>query len=203
MIAMTATTSPTQAVALYESACDVFNEKIHLVRADHWELPTPCTEWNVRQLINHVTVEDMWAPHLLAGRTMADIGNALDGDMLGSDPVRTWDTAVAEAREAARAPGAAQATVHLSYGDDTASSYLMQLFADHLIHSWDLATSVGADQRLPEDLVAACQEWFTRMEPVMRQAGLIGPRPPVPPDVDAQARLLAAYGRRADATPRG
>lgn len=194
---MTATTNPTDAVALYQAACDVFTDRIHRVRDDQWQLPTPCPDWDVRQLVNHVTVEDMWVPHLLSGRTIAELGNALAGDLLGSDPVRTWDTAVGEARQAASEPGAAESTVHLSSGDDTASSYLMQMFSDHLVHSWDLATAIGADQRLPDRLVTACAEWFADIEPIMRAAGLIGPRPPVPPDADAQNRLLAAFGRDA------
>jgi uncharacterized protein (TIGR03086 family) len=194
---MTVNTDPTGAVALYQAACEVFNDRIHRVRADQWQLRTPCPDWTVRDLVNHVTVEDMWVPHLLSGRTMAEIGNALEGDLLGGDPVRTWDTAVAEARQAASAPGAAETAVHLSYGDDTASSYLMQMFSDHLIHAWDLATAIGADQRLPDRLVTACGEWFIEVEPMMRAAGLIGPRPPVPPDAGAQTRLLAAFGRDA------
>jgi uncharacterized protein (TIGR03086 family) len=201
MSEMTTAIEPTEAVRLYEAACDMFTEKMHSVRPDQWELPTPCTEWNVRQLVNHVTVENMWAPHLLAGRTVAEIGNALSGDMLGPDPVRTWDTAVAEAREAATTPGAAERTVHLSYGDDSAANYLMQMFTDHLIHGWDLATAIGANQRLPDHLVTACQQWFDRVEPMMRAGGLIGPPPPVPPDADAQTRLLARFGRRVDGTP--
>jgi uncharacterized protein (TIGR03086 family) len=198
---MTTMTPPTDAVGLYRAACEVFNQKIHAVQADQWHLPTPCPEWDVRQLVNHVTVEDMWAQHLLTGSRVADIGDALDGDKLGDDPTTTWDTAVAEAQEVAAAPGVAESTVHLSYGDDAASSYLMQLFADHLIHSWDLASAIEADRHLPEHLVTACAEWFTDVEPMMRAAGIIGPRPPVPDGANAQTRLLAAFGRRADMTP--
>lgn len=195
---MTAMTSPTDAVALYQAACDMFDEKVHAVRSDQWAGPTPCTEWDVRTLVNHVTVEDLWAPSLLAGRTMAEVGDAFAGDQLGDDPVATWERAAAAAKQAAGRPGAAESTVHLSYGDDSASSYLMQMFADHLVHGWDLAAAVGAERRLPDDLVAACAEWFTGVEPTMRAFGIIAARPPVPDDADAQTRLLSAFGRRAD-----
>jgi uncharacterized protein (TIGR03086 family) len=194
---MTAMTRPTDAVALYRATSEVFHEKVHAIRDDQWDAPTPCPDWTVRDLVNHVAVEDMWAPHLLAGETMADVGDALDGDKLGSDPVTTWDSAVAQARRSVSAPGAAESTVHLSYGDDRASAYLMQLATDHLIHAWDLASAIGADQHLPDHLVQACADWFTEVEPMMRAAGAIGPRPPVADDADAQTRLLAAFGRRA------
>jgi uncharacterized protein (TIGR03086 family) len=191
---MTATSSP---VALYRAACDVFDQKVRAVRAGQWGSPTPCTEWDVRQLVNHVTVEDLWAPELLSGRTVEEVGEAFEGDQLGADPVRTWSAALARATAVATEPGVATRIVHLSYGDDSASSYLMQMFCDHLIHAWDLATAIGADQRLPDDLVSACAEWFTGAEPVMRGAGLIAPRPPVPDGAGPQTRLLAAFGRRA------
>lgn len=186
-----------EAVHLYQAACDVFDAKVRSVGPQQWHAPTPCTEWDVRQLVNHVTVEDLWAPELLAGRTMAEVGGAFDGDQLGADPVRAWARAVSEAKAAAAEAGAAERTVHLSYGDDSASSYLTQLFADHLIHAWDLAAATGADQRLPDELVAACAAWFVDVEPLLRDAGVIGPRPPVPPDADGQTRLLAGFGRQA------
>jgi uncharacterized protein (TIGR03086 family) len=85
-------------------------------------------------------------------------------------------------------------TVHLSFGDFPGSEYTMQLFADLLIHGWDLARGSGQDDRLDPELVGACAAWFSSgMEDVMRSAGVIGPR--VETDGDEQARLLAAYGR--------
>lgn len=186
-----------EAIHLYQSACDVFGDKVHSVGPEQWHDHTPCPDWDVRQLVNHVTVEDLWARELLAGKTMGEVGDAYDGDQLGESPVATWDRAAAEAKQVAVQPGTAEATVHLSYGDDSASAYLMQLFADHLIHAWDLATATGADRRLPDDLVAACAAWFAEVEPLYREAGAIGPRAPVAPDADGQTRLLAAFGRRA------
>jgi uncharacterized protein (TIGR03086 family) len=188
----------TDPAGLFHAANDLFDANVHAVRADQWHLPTPCTDWDVRTLVNHVTVEDLWAPSLLAGRTIAEVGDAFAGDQLGGDPVATWERAAAAAKQAAARPGAATSTVHLSYGDDSAGSYLMQMFADHLIHGWDLAAAIGADRTLPEHLVAACADWFTGVEPVMRAATMIADRPPVPEGAGPQTRLLAAFGRRAD-----
>ena len=63
-------TSDSDAPALYVAACDVFDEKVRAVQPHQWHLPTPCTEWDVRKLVNHVTVEDMWLPHVLGGATI-------------------------------------------------------------------------------------------------------------------------------------
>lgn len=182
---------------LYRRACDVFDAGVRAVRPDQWSVPTPCADWNVRELVNHVVVEDLWMPLLMEGKTIAEVGDAFDGDQLGDDPVTTWDAAVSAARAVAAQPDAVSRTVHLSYGDEVAGEYLMQLFADHLIHGWDLATAVGADTELPADLVAACAAWFAEREAAYRAGGAIGRRPPVPDDADPQTRLLAAFGRTA------
>jgi hypothetical protein len=72
-----------------------------------------------------------------------------------------------------------------------------QLYADHLIHAWDLARAIGADERLDPELVDACAAWFASMEDTYRAIGAIAERPEVPPGADAQTTLLAAFGRTA------
>ena len=88
-------------------------------------------------------------------------------------------------------------TVHLSFGDFPGSEYTLQLFADHLIHAWDLARAIGADERLGTELVTSCATWFGAVEDAYRSAGAIAARPPVPGDADAQTVLLARFGRQA------
>jgi uncharacterized protein (TIGR03086 family) len=196
-------TSNSDAPALYVAACDVFDEKVQAVRPHQWFLPTPCADWDVRMLVNHVTVEDMWAPHVLGGATIEEIGDMFAGDQLGDDPIATWQGTAPVAQAVASQPDIASRTVHLSTGEDTAASYLMQMFADHLIHAWDLAAAIGADRRLPPDLVAACGAWFADTRPMYLSAGLIAEAPEVPRGADGQTRLLAAFGRRADWSPDG
>jgi uncharacterized protein (TIGR03086 family) len=165
------------------------------VRADQWDLPTPCAGWTVRDLINHVVAENLWTAPLMEGATIAEIGDAYDGDVLGDDPGSAWDAATGSARRAVEAPDALERTVHLSFGDTPATEYLDQLFADHLIHAWDLAQAIGADSRLDADLIAACAAWFATVEDTYRSAGAIGPQLFVTVDADPQARLLARFGR--------
>lgn len=181
---------------LYLQSLEVFDDRVRHVGAHQWSAPTPCDQWDVRELVNHVTVEDLWAPQLLAGRTMEEVGAAFDGDQLGADPVAFWTAAAQAARQAASAPDVASRTVHLSYGDEAAGEYLLQLCTDHLIHAWDLARATGTDTELPAELVTACAAWFSGVEQLYRQAGVIGAAVPTSPDADPQTRLLAAFGRR-------
>jgi uncharacterized protein (TIGR03086 family) len=87
--------------------------------------------------------------------------------------------------------------VHLSFGDFPGREYALQLFADHLIHAWDLARAIGVDERLDAALVVSCATWFETMEDGYRSAGAIAARPPVPGNADAQTVLLARFGRHA------
>ncbi|WP_084958722.1 TIGR03086 family metal-binding protein [Thermoactinospora rubra] len=182
---------------LHNRAMREFAARVHAVGPEQWTLPTPCLDWNVRTLVNHIVSENLWAPPLFAGLTVADVGDALDGDLLGDDPVKAFDDSAARAVAAVQAEGAMDRIVHLSFGDVPGSEYAMQLFADLLVHAWDLAEAIGADRRLDPELVEACSAWFAGQEEAYRSAGAIGPRLDVPPDADSQAKLLAAFGRRA------
>src|SRR4051794_16710385 len=135
----------TDLIVLFQRAAEGFGRHVHAVGDGNWHDPTPDTEWDVRMLVNHVTVEQLWVPPLVQGSNVAEIGDRLEGDQLGDDPVATWDTAVKDAIDAFRAPGAIDATVAVSRGDMPTADYCWEMTTDALIHSWDLARAIGAD----------------------------------------------------------
>ncbi|MEV7011272.1 TIGR03086 family metal-binding protein [Streptosporangium sp. NPDC051022] len=180
----------------YRRALDDFGALVHRITPEQWQNPTPCVDWDVRALVNHVVGENLWAPELLSGRTVADIGDAFDGDLLGDDPLKAFDTSAVAAVQVASDEGALTRVAHLSFGDVPGREYITELFADALIHTWDLARAIGADERLDPELVEACAAWFAGAENGYRQAGVIGEQQPVSSDTDAQTRLLASWGRR-------
>jgi uncharacterized protein (TIGR03086 family) len=181
----------------YRRALAGFGARVTAVGEQQWHDPTPCAGWDVRALVNHLVNENRWVPELLAGKTAAEIGDAFDGDLLGDDPVTAFESSAAAAVAAASGEDVLTRTTHLSFGDVPGGEYLSQVFADALIHSWDLARATGADERLDPELVEVCAGWFSAREDAYRQAGAVGPRPPVPEGAEAQTRLLAAWGRRA------
>lgn len=183
------------AVSLLVAAGTIFGGHVHAIDDADWALPTPCAEWTVRELVNHVAVEDLWARELFAGATIESVGAALAGDQLGSDPARRWDDAFKGAIAAASEPGAMTRIVHLSFGDLPGSEYAAQLFADHLVHAWDLATALGRDSGIPAELAAACREWFAGNEDAYRAAGAIGARQESVAGTDDLSALIAAFGR--------
>jgi uncharacterized protein (TIGR03086 family) len=179
----------------HRRACERFGERVHQIGDDQWHLPTPCSEWDVRTLVNHVAAENLWTPPLMEGRTIDEVGDRFEGDILGDDPKRVWDEAAAAAIDSVQDDGAMERTVHLSFGDFPGSEYASQLFADHLIHSWDLSRGIGAEDKLDPELVEACTQWFVAVEEAYRAAGAIGPRPEISPAAGPQTRLLAMFGR--------
>jgi uncharacterized protein (TIGR03086 family) len=188
---------PADQAELHRRAVEEFGARVGAVGDDQWELPTPCADWNVRQLVNHLVYENRWTVPLMEGGTIAEVGDRYEGDLLGDRPMAAWDESSAEAVAAVTADGALERTVDLSSGPTPAGEYVSQLFADHLIHAWDLARAVGADERLDPELVAACAAWFVSMEDIYRAVGAVGERPQVPAGADAQTTLLAAFGRTA------
>jgi uncharacterized protein (TIGR03086 family) len=183
--------------AMFRRAVAEFDARVRQIGDQDWQATTPDEEWNVRDLVNHVVGEDLWAPPLLAGSTIAEVGDRFDGDVLGAEPKGAWKLASAAAVNAVDEDGAMDRIVHLSFGDFRGREYAMQMFADHLIHAWDLARAIGADERLDTALVASCATWFDAAEDAYRSAGAIAARPPLPGHADAQTVLLARFGRRA------
>ena len=186
----------TSAAALYPQALAAFGRQVRRVAPHQWAAPTPCTDWSVRDLVNHVTVEQLWVPELLMGATVAEVGGRFDGDVLDDDPAAFWQTAADAAQEAFGVPGAADVTVHLSYGDVGAPIYCAQLLADTVVHTWDLARAIGADPALAPELVDFALGEVTGHGEDLAASGLFGPPVPTPDDVTPLTRLLGLTGRR-------
>jgi uncharacterized protein (TIGR03086 family) len=187
-------------IPLYRCAVEEFGRRVHGVAEGGWSDPTPNDGWDVRALVNHLVGENRWAPPLLAGSTIDEVGDRLDGDLLGDDPVGAWDHSAEEAL-AAVASADLGATVHLSFGDVPASEYLWQLTADAAIHAWDLARATGQAEALDAALVAGVAEWFAGVEELYRAAGAIGPAVEV--SGGPQEALLGRFGRDPSGTARG
>ena len=182
-------------VELFERAVRRFGERVPLI-GDRWAVPTPDDGWDVRALVNHVIVEDLWAPPLLAGSTIAEVGDRFDGDQLGDNPQAAWEAAAEQSIAAVRDEDALARTVHLSFGDISGQEYVSQLFCDHLIHGWDLARAIGADEALDPDMVAYAYDFLLPQVDGWRSAGVFGPPVGGPTGASRQDQLLALTGRR-------
>jgi uncharacterized protein (TIGR03086 family) len=174
-------------------ASEAYVRLVRQVSASQWSASTPCSEWNVRTLVNHVAGEYLWVPELMAGKTVAEVGSRLDGDLLGEDPIEALVIAARTARAAAEGDALTR-IVHLSFGDVPGADYLKQMAVDSVIHSWDLARSIGADETLDPELVDFSYEELRQHSEDWRAGGAFGPAKK-PADESRQSMLLALTGR--------
>ena len=187
----------TDLIVLFQRAAEGFGRHVHSTGEEQWHDPTPDTEWDVRMLVYHVTVEQLWVPPLVQGSSVVDIGDRFDGDQLGDDPIAAWDAAVGASLAAFGTPGTLERTVSLSSGDKVIAEYCWEMTTDALIHSWDLARAIGADETLDAELVELVYERTLPVAEQLQETGLFAPPVPVPADAPLQTKLLAIFGRRA------
>ena len=182
------------AIEMYRRSVEGFGQRVMAIGPDDWARPTPCSDWTVRDLVQHLVYEEVWAPPLLEGQPIAEVGDRFEGDILGADPPAAWKEAAAAALAAA-SDDVLDRTVHLSFGDVPGREYLGQLTADHLIHACDLSRGIGGDERLDPELVEFVTGFLAPQVDQWAAAGVFAPAVSVPEDADPQSKLLALTGR--------
>jgi uncharacterized protein (TIGR03086 family) len=75
------------------------------------------------------------------------------------------------------------------------------LTTDVLVHTWDLAQAVQADDHLDDELCALAYERAQANDGRLRTSGMFGPRVPVSDGASTQTKLLALFGRDPDWQP--
>jgi uncharacterized protein (TIGR03086 family) len=183
-------------VALHGEALESTRRFVAGVNATQWTAATPCDGWDVRALLNHVVSGNLWAVELAGGKAIADVGTRLDGDLLGNDPLAAYETSADAAGRAFAAPGALDAPCAVSYGPVPGSVYAGHRFIDVLIHGWDLAAATGQEATLDPSLVDGCWAVIEPQADLLKGSGMFGADVDAAPGAGAQARLLAALGRR-------
>ena len=161
-----------------------------------WEARTPCEEWTLRELLNHVIAGNWWAARLASGASIADVGTDLDSDQIGDDPGSSYDASGDAAARAFEAPGALEAPCAVSYGPVPGSVYAGHRFIDVLIHGWDLAVASGQHSTLAPELIDGAWQVLEPQLDMLRASGMFGDDLEIPADADAETRLLMTLGRR-------
>ena len=163
------------------------------IKPDQLHDATPCDEYDVAGLLNHLISGNFWVAPLVEGKTIGAVGSSLDRDYAPDEYPASADAA----ERALSSDGAMERPVAVSYGPVPGEVYAGHRFIDVFIHGWDLATATGQDTKLDPELVEACWTVINPQMELLAGSGMFGSRVDVPDTADPQTRLLAALGRRA------
>lgn len=152
---------------------------------DQLDAPTPCDEWDVRTLLNHLLSALKYfaeAPHDQSAKLPQGTPPAL----LRDDAVKQYAQARETTLRVYREPGVLEKT----------GPSLGIAFVDQLVHGWDLAQATGQDATMPEDLADAAFAMIDGRMPDDQRGTFFKPAVPVAGDAPPQDKLLAAGGRQ-------
>ncbi|MFI9508975.1 TIGR03086 family metal-binding protein [Nocardia sp. NPDC052566] len=177
-----------------DRALDATGAIVVAVDAAQLTAPTPCKEWDVRTLLNHL-VGDM---HVVAAELSGtDPGADHEDDSLGADPQVAWAAAAEIDRAAWHRPDALTGTIRLAGGElpgvAAATVHLIEL----VVHGCDVAVAIGRPDLADDEL---CAELLATMHErggidAFRKPGVFGPEVAVADDAPAHRKLLAYLGR--------
>jgi uncharacterized protein (TIGR03086 family) len=187
--------APTELLELFQRAQASFTDRVDAVEPEQWE-DEALPEWTVGDLVAHMITEMLWVAPLVAGEPYAE-GRFPEGttDLLGDDPMASWESAADGALSAFAEDDALIRTVHLERGPTPATDYILELIADLTVHAWDLARATDGDTELDGQLVTAALLIGERI-PEDGVPGLFDPPLDTSPAASPQQRLLARFGRR-------
>jgi uncharacterized protein (TIGR03086 family) len=173
-------------VIMFERAASNAAAMVAQVRPEQRSSPTPCREWDVQALLDHMA----------AGSVYLVAAAGQDASPSGTDEV-SYRAAVARCVEVLRRDGVLEGSCRSPAGFEWPVAQAAAATAmDQLIHTWDLAVAIGGDRRLDPELVDEVSTMFLPdMPEVGRAAGFVGPAVEVPAGASGQDRLLGAMGR--------
>jgi uncharacterized protein (TIGR03086 family) len=181
-----------------QRASDGFRAVVTQVGDDQWEAPTPCAGWTVRDLVGHVASGSEMAARLADGASRNEAIALLGIDHLGDDPLAAVDQALDRQLVAFERPDIGVHVFHHPAGDMPGAQVINFRIGDLLVHQWDLARAIGADETLDPSVVQLVWDGIQPMLPMMSSVGVFGDGASgtVGDDAPPQLRLLDAMGRR-------
>jgi uncharacterized protein (TIGR03086 family) len=177
-----------------------FETRLRLVTDDQWDLPTPCTDWSVRELVNHVLLGTRMSVQLLAGAAAEEVMSGFGDDLVGdrSGVVTRFVDLADQMDEGFAKPGGLDGTVNHPMGVIPRTRFVGFRIGDYGIHAWDLARAIGADEQLDPALVQVMWDGLEPMAGMVAETGMFGEgaSPGLGADGPLQTRLLDLSGRR-------
>lgn len=151
----------TDALEMLALADEGFDQRVRQVRDGDWNRQTPCVDWDVYRLVNHVVVGGGRYGRLLRGGTRDAFIAERQIDALVDGAVPAWESNAQICREAFAEPGALERIVPFSTGEIAGARLLSIRIVEVAIHTWDLARALGVDETMNPQLAAFTLTAFT------------------------------------------
>jgi uncharacterized protein (TIGR03086 family) len=181
-------------VAMFDRAVQATGAVVTGISAEQLDGPSPCTEWSVRDLLNHLIGQYEAVATGAAGEVLKE-----ERDYTSEDHVAAYYAASVRARDALSAPDALEKKFAMPWGETPGRMLLGLTIADTAVHGADLAKATGQGLPIADDVAEAVYGMTTKM----LQPGGDFPRGDsfadpveVPEDAPIQHKLLAYLGRR-------
>jgi uncharacterized protein (TIGR03086 family) len=158
------------------------------VRPDQYDHTTPCDEWTVRDLLEHMI-------GVVDGLGAAASGGSPEPFTLGADPAAQLCEASTSAMAGWRTPGVLDRIVDAGPGPMPGRALASINLLDTATHTWDLAVATGQPSALPDDLATAALEASHAIVNAELRPGRFGPEVPVPAGATSTDALVAFLGR--------
>lgn len=162
------------------------------VKPDQLDFPTPDSDWNVRQLENHIVG---WALHFAARESGQGEAGDPSAYRVGDEPALEFEPSIEPLVTALDGKLSAPAESS-GEGGFPAPALATVLIAEYVLHGWDLATATGQPVPFSDDEARAGLGIRSYLTPDYRDQ-MFGPELPAPPNATPLQELLAYAGREA------
>lgn len=174
-------------LAFHRAALTVAQGVVDNIDRSQFELPTPCDEWSVGDVLQHI----IGGNRRIAGNPAAD-----DDDVIGVDASAAYAASAAGAAAAFEAEGGLDRMYVLKIGEFPGHFAVRARSTDQLAHAWDLAKATGMSTDLAAELyVEALEMLQSRFAAVGRSASFADEKH-APAGATAADRFAAFAGRQ-------
>jgi uncharacterized protein (TIGR03086 family) len=180
----------------YEQTVGWAGARVAATRHGQLDDPTPCDEWTVAALLDHM-IAGLIAYTMIAADGRIDFGRLEVAD-LRTAYARRYEDEAAKAVAAWHRPGVLDEPCKHPLGRISRRDALGLHHADLLLHGWDLAVATGQDATIAPGAAAVALDALRTTTPVteeLRRGGYWGAEQPAGVAADAAGRLLAFSGR--------
>lgn len=154
-----------------------------------WDAEAPCEAWKARDVVAHVVAGHRGVIANVRGGESAPLGP-------DEDPKAAWEEVRRALDEITGDPEALAVEVDGPTGPMPAGDIIGRFVTmDVLVHTWDLARAVGAEERLDEESVRRAYDALKPMDAMIRRPGVFGPKVEPPAGADLQTEFLCFLGR--------